>query len=77
MVVKKIQLHEIQGVTIKRPEMKFLVAGCGGDPTDLGEGSITCSGGSEGVCFESSYREPDGPRCYANGDPDSFCMYGK
>lgn len=41
--IHKINLKELQGVELQRPEMKFLVGGCGSD------GSITCTSCERGI----------------------------
>jgi len=73
MIVKRINLCELQGKIINRPEMRFLLGG--GDP----EGAeIECASTGCGVCYSNRMDEnKNWVGCETTGNPDDFCVYGK
>jgi len=72
MKIKRINLFELQGKIINRPDMKFLVGACGGD----GGVDIECNA-SCGVCLIPEYDIYGGwIGCKATGDRKDFCCYG-
>ena len=70
--LKKLSLNQLQGVEIKKHELKYILGG--GGP----EANITC-GSSGGQCWESSYDNylETGNYCRLTGYPMHYCIYGK
>ena len=75
MIMKRINLYELQGTKMNRPEMRFLVGGCGG----CDDAGVTCDGNGCGICYSAEWDDKINAwvGCYANGNPASFCVYGK